>query len=139
MGSMSDKKEFGSAYLYAEDLIRDGNYIDATVTIESVIPPNTIKAANGKMIGHDTLKFVGKDKLLVLCAKVNQRILAIATGESQAEKWPGHKITLQVRIVDSFGEKVPAIRILPPQGAMIRKSLRERLGTKASLKNGGAA
>jgi hypothetical protein len=136
---MSDKKEFGSAYLYAEDLIRDGNYIDATVTIESVIPPNTIKAANGKMIGHDTLKFVGKDKLLVLCAKVNQRILAIATGESQAEKWPGHKITLQVRIVDSFGEKVPAIRILPPQGAMIRKSLRERLGTKASLKNGGAA
>jgi hypothetical protein len=136
---MSDKKEYGSAYLYAEDLIRDGNYIDATVTIESVIPPNTIKAANGKMIGHDTLKFVGKDKLLVLCAKVNQRILAIATGESQAEKWPGHKITLQVRIVDSFGEKVPAIRILPPQGAMIRKSLRERLGTKASLKNGGAA
>jgi hypothetical protein len=135
---MSDKKEYGSAYLYAEDLIRDGNYIDATVTIESVIPPNTIKAANGKMIGHDTLKFVGKDKLLVLCAKVNQRILAIATGESQAEKWPGHKITLQVRIVDSFGEKVPAIRILPPQGAMIRKSLRERLGTKASLKNGGA-
>jgi hypothetical protein len=136
---MSDKKEFGSAYLYAEDLIRDGNYIDATVTIESVIPPNTIKAANGKMIGHDTLKFVGKDKLLVLCAKVNQRILAIATGESQAEKWPGHKISLQVRIVDSFGEKVPAIRILPPQGAMIRKSLRERLGTKASLKNGGAS
>jgi hypothetical protein len=136
---MSDKKEYGSAYLYAEDLIRDGNYIDATVTIESVIPPNTIKAANGKMIGHDTLKFVGKDKLLVLCAKVNQRILAIATGESQAEKWPGHRITLQVRIVDSFGEKVPAIRILPPQGAMIRKSLRERLGTKASLKNGGAA
>jgi hypothetical protein len=136
---MSDKKEFGSAYLYAEDLIRDGNYIDATVHIESVIPPNTIKAANGKMIGHDTLKFVGKDKLFVLCAKVNQRILAIATGESQAEKWPGHKITLQVRIVDSFGEKVPAIRILPPQGAMIRKSLRERLGTKASLKNGGAA
>ena len=131
---MSDKKEYGSAYLYAEDLIRDGNYIDATVTIESVIAPNTIKAANGKMIGHDTLKFVGKDKLLVLCAKVNQRILAIATGESQAEKWPGHKITLQVRIVDSFGEKVPAIRILPPQGAMIRKSLRERLGTKASLK-----
>ncbi len=131
---MRDKKEYGSAYLYAEDLIRDGNYIDATVTIESVIPPNTIKAANGKMIGHDTLKFVGKDKLLVLCAKVNQRILAIATGESQAEKWPGHKITLQVRIVDSFGEKVPAIRILPPQGAMIRKSLRERLGTKASLK-----
>jgi hypothetical protein len=131
---MSDKKEFGSAYLYAEDLIRDGNYIDATVTIESVIPPNTIKAANGKMIGHDTLKFVGKDKLLVLCAKVNQRILAIATGESQAEKWPGHKITLQVRIVDSFGEKVPAIRILPPQGSMIRKSLRERLGTKANLK-----
>jgi hypothetical protein len=131
---MSDKKEFGSAYLYAEDLIRDGNYIDATVTIESVIPPSTIMAANGKMIGHDTLKFVGKDKLLVLCAKVNQRILAIATGESQAEKWPGHKITLQVRIVDSFGEKVPAIRILPPQGAMIRKSLRERLGTKASLK-----
>ena len=131
---MSDKKEFGSAYLYAEDLIRDGNYIDATVTIESVISPNTIKAANGKMIGHDTLKFVGKDKLLVLCAKVNQRILSIATGESQAEKWPGHKITLQVRIVDSFGEKVPAIRILPPQGAMIRKSLRERLGTKASLK-----
>jgi hypothetical protein len=131
---MSDKKEYGSAYLYAEDLIRDGNYIDATVTIESVIPGGTIKAANGKIIPHDTLKFKGTEKLFVICAKVNQRILAIASGEAQPEKWPGHKITLQVRIVDSFGEKVPALRILPPQGAIIRKSLRDRLGTKASLK-----
>ena len=131
---MSEKKEYGSGYLYAEDLIRDGDYVDAVVTIESVIPPNSIKAGNGKLIPHETLKFKGSDKLFVLCAKVNQRILGIATGESRSEKWAGHRITLQARIVDSFGEKVPAIRVIPPQGSIIRKSLRERLGTKATLK-----
>jgi hypothetical protein len=71
---MSDKKEYGSNYLYAEDFIRDGDYTDAVLTIEAVIPANTIKAANGKMIPHETLRFKGTEKLFVLCAKVNQRI-----------------------------------------------------------------
>lgn len=130
-----DKQEYGGAYLYAEDLIRGGDYVDATVTIEQVIPPNTITTQGKKLIPHHTLKFVGKDKLFVLCAKVNQRLLPIVTGEAQPEKWVGHKITLQVRIVEAFGSQVPALRIVPPAGTLIRKSLKDRMGKKASLKN----
>ena len=131
---MDKAKEYGPQYLYAEDLIRGGDYNEATVTIEQVIPAGTLQTANKKTIPHPTLKFAGKDKLFVLCAKVNQRMMPIVTGESQPEKWVGHKITLQVRIVEAFGQQVPALRIVPPLGTMIRKSLSDRLGKKASLK-----
>jgi hypothetical protein len=47
---------------------------------------------------------------LVLCATNAQRIGAMFG--SEADGWSGHKVTLAVEMVESFGEIVPAIRVL---------------------------
>lgn len=130
---MSEKKQdFGSKYLYAEDLLSGGEYRTATVTIAEVIPAGTLTAANGQQIDKPTLRFEGKDKMLVLC-KTNQSMVSLSCGE-QLEKAVGKQITLQPREVEAFGEQVLALRIIPPAGVKIRKHLAKRLGTKAVWK-----
>lgn len=124
-----DKENYGAGYLYAEDLLAGGEFVTVQVVIEQFIPPNTIRAANGKTIDKPALKFVNKTKLLVLC-KTNQRLIHWVTGETLGEKSLGKTITLKVRSVDAFGEKVPAIRVWP-SGLKIPKSLRDRLGDEA--------
>lgn len=126
---MDDKREFGSSYLYAEDLLHGGKYHTAVVTISEVIEPNTVRAANGRLIDRYIVGFEGKEKRLVLC-KTNKRLCVIVTGE-QPEKWVGQRITLQVRIVKAFGSEVPAIRVLPPEGTLISKAIVEHMGRKA--------
>jgi hypothetical protein len=130
---MSEKKQdFGSKYLYAEDLLSGGEYRTATVTIAEVIPAGTLTAANGQQIDKPTLRFEGKDKMLVLC-KTNQSMVVLSCGE-QLEKSVGHSITLQPREVAAFGEQVLALRIIPPPGVKVRKRLAKELGTKAVWK-----
>jgi hypothetical protein len=124
-----DKENYGSAYLYAEDLVSSGEFRTVTVEIEKVIPPNTLTAGNGKKIDKTTLKFKGKEKMLVLC-KTNVAMIPFVTGE-QVEDATGHKIVLQPRIVEAFGEQVVAIRVMPPLGVPVRRAVGKRLGTKA--------
>lgn len=126
---MSKKQEYGSEYLYAEDVLSGGEYKTISVEIEEVIPPDTLTAANGKRIDKYTLRFKGKSKMLVLC-KTNAAIIRYATGDA-LEHAAGKSITLQPRIVKAFGDEVVAIRVLPPPGVKIRRSLNERLGAKA--------
>ena len=129
-----DTDQYGSSYLRAEDLLYDGKFHTATVTIEEVIPPDTIMTGEKKLIPHPTLRFVGKRKLLVLCAKTNQRMIRHWSGV-ELEESAGTTITLQPRIVP-FGngknaEMVLAIRVLPPNGAVLPKGLRKMLGEEA--------
>lgn len=124
-----NKKDYGSAYLYAEDLLSGGEYRTISVEIAEVIQPNTQTAANGKRIDKYILRFKGKEKLLVLC-KTNAAMIRYATGDA-LENSVGKSITLQPRIVSAFGDEVVAIRVLPPPGMKIRRSLNQRLGTKA--------
>jgi len=130
---MNEKDSYGSQYLQSEDLIESGDYRQKKLVIESVIPPGTITTASKKVIPHKTLKFKNFHQLLVLCAKVNEGMLKIVSGESDWQKWPGTEVTLEVRIVESFGEMVPAIRIIPQKGVLIKSSFLKRLGTKATL------
>lgn len=131
---MSTKTDnYGSEYLYSEDLLYRQEYKTVSLEIEDVIPPGTRKTAAGELVNKWCLKFVGKEKLLVLC-KTNASIIHHIAGDAPGPSWIGKKITLQVRIVDSFGAKVCAIRVMPPDGCMIRKKLIERLGTKAVWK-----
>ncbi len=120
-----EKQSYGSAYLYAEDLLADGKYNKAEVVIESFIDAGTLTTAEGKKIDKPSLSFAGKSKMLVLC-KVNQSLLKYATGEASPTKWIGKKITLVVRKVDAFGTKVPAIRVWP--SVPIRKGLIKFIG-----------
>ena len=128
--SIKDKESFGSHYLYAESLLSGGEFRTVTVTIEQVIPPNTLTAANGKLIDKYTLKFVGKDKLLVLCA-TNVAMVTFCCGE-QLDRCVGKTITLQPRYIKAFGDDVVAIRVMPQPGVKVRRSILQRLGTKAT-------
>lgn len=131
---MSAKTEsYGSRFLYSEDLLHKQQYMDANVVIEEVIPPGTLKTEDKRSIDKWTLRFEGKEKMLVLC-KTNASIIHHIIGDSPGPEWIGKQIRLQVRFVEAFGEMVTAIRVMPPNGCMIRKSLLKRLGTKAVWK-----
>jgi hypothetical protein len=127
---MSDKQEFGTEYLYSENLLANGKYQTVQVEIESYIEPNTVRSADKKLIDKPILKFKGKSKMLVLC-KTNQVLIICSTGEQPGPIWIGKKITLQVREVDAFGEIVSAIRVIPPNGVKVRKNVLKRLGKEA--------
>lgn len=129
---MSDKHEYGSRFLYAEDLIVDGAFRTVTLEISAWHDRGTITAANGKKVDKPCVEFAGKSKMLALC-KTNIAIGVICTGQQPGAKWIGHKVTLQPRVVDAFGEKVLALRIIPQSGTVLRKSLKDRLGAKAEL------
>lgn len=122
-------EDYGGRFMYAEHLLVGGDYRTVAVVIEEVIPPGTLKAANGKMIDKPTIKFKGKDKMLVLC-NTNVAMIRFSTGDT-LENSIGKTITLQPRIVDAFGDKVVALRVIPPAGEKVRRSVLMRLGTKA--------
>ena len=130
---MSDSKtEFGSGFLYVENLINGGKYVEAKVTIASYVPENTEQAANKKLIDKPIIGFEGKAKRLVV-NKTNAAVITVATGEQPGTGWIGKTITLQARIVQFGRDEVAAIRVLPPSGAVLRKSVMKRMGRKAEL------
>lgn len=132
---MKKEDNYGSRFLYAEDLLQGGEYRCPVVEISEFIQPNVLRAANGKVIDKPTLKFAGKDKMLVLC-NTNVAMAIYCTGEHEREKWIGHRIKLQARIIEAFGDSVVAIRIMPPEGVKVRRSVLKRLGEKAVWNNG---
>ncbi len=123
-------ENFGAQYLYSEDLLIGQQYRTAEVEVEKYIPANTLKSADGRNIDKPTLKFKGKEKMLVLC-KTNQSVIHFITGDPPGEKWVGKKLKIQPRVVDAFGEQVVAIRVIPPKGCKVRKNVLKRLGTEA--------
>lgn len=138
---MAITKEYGSAYLHCDDLVKDDRFVQAKVTISKVIPPNTLKAANGKVIPHYTLEFEGREKKLVLCSKTNHYCVGQVAGTMTPEKWPGTSITLRpVVLAEAFGDRnIPAIRIAMPENAAIAKKYRGHFGTSLVGKHYGVA
>jgi len=128
---MSTKTEsYGIGYLHSEDLLSDGQYRIANVEIAVVYPPGTIKSADKKPIDEWTIGFKGTDKRLVV-RKTNCTVIHCVNGNPPGNAWIGQKITLQVRIIESFGGTEPAIRVIPHDGCLIRKNVIKRLGKKA--------
>ena len=132
---MTSKKQFGSRFLYAEDLLQGGEFRKATVEISEVHERGTLTAANKTRIDKLTIGFKGREKLLVLC-KTNERVIHIVTGEVPGPGWIGKQITLGARIVDAFGSESLAVRVLPPVGTVLTVSLNKRLGREAVFKGG---
>mgnify|MGYP000459922436 CR=1 FL=1 len=129
------KTDYGTGYLYAEDLLVGGQFRTAPVTISEVVPPGTLRAANGKTIDKPVVRFEGKAKALCLC-KTNASIIHIVTGETMGPGWVGKTITLQARTFPAFGEKnTLGIRVIPPVGTALRRKLAERLGAAAVWKS----
>jgi hypothetical protein len=132
---MSDSKfEYGTDFLYAEDLLQGGQFQTVKVQISEVIEPGTIRAANGKPVDKWILRFAGKSKQLAMC-DTNMRLVHLITGHPPGSAWIGKTITLQVRVVEAFGDNVIAVRVIPAAGTPLRKSLLKRLGSKAVFKS----
>lgn len=129
---MATKKEndYGPGYLKSENLLHNRQYVTVNVKIKSISPENTVKAADGTLIDKPILWFEGKERGLIM-NKTNQAVLRSCIGDDDITKATGDTVTLQVRIVDSFGVKEPAIRIIPAKKCMLRKVLAKRLGTQA--------
>lgn len=129
----ANKREYGSDYLYAEDFLVGGSYRSINVEISEVFPPGSLKAANGKQIEKWVIAFKGKSKKLCL-AKTNTSIIHLVTGDPPGESWVGRAVTLQARVVKAFGADTLAIRVIPPVGTVLRRTLIERLGRAAVFK-----
>lgn len=129
---MMAKQDFGHRFLYAEDLIADGRYQSPILVIEEIIRPGTLESADGKMIEKPTMRFVGREKMLVLNI-TNQQVVPLATKQS-LYKSIGCQVKLEVRDVKSIGGGIePAIRIVPPKGTLMRRKLKDRLGEPSVL------
>lgn len=132
------EQTYGGRFLYAEDLLVGGEFRTVELTISEYHEPGTLRSADERLIDKAAIGFEGKQKLLVLC-KTNASVIHFATGEPAGPKWIGHKITLQPRMVEAFGDNVVALRVMPPPGCVIRKSILKRLGTKAVWKQGATS
>ena len=84
-------------FLYPLLFYIGGVYRRFTFTIQGVIPPNTLKADNKKLIDKPIVAFTGTDKMWVLNKTNTKRIIA-ATGE-QPRRWPGCEVTLEPRVM----------------------------------------
>lgn len=125
-----NKENYGSRFLYSEDLLIGGEFKTVDVVISEVHEPGTLKSADNRSIDKWTVSFEGKDKMLVLC-KTNVSIIHFVTGEIAGPAWVGKSVTLQARVVKAFGSDTTAIRVVPPVGTTLRKKLIEGLGKKA--------
>ena len=124
------KDNYGSAFLYAEDLLVNQKFVDAHVTIDGYYPEGTLTRKDGKKVDKPSISFAGKDKKLVLCG-TNLSVIHIVTGFPAGKDWMGCKIHLAARIVKAFGADTLAIRALPPKGTILRRKINERLGKPA--------
>ena len=84
---MSERNEnYGSAFLYSEDLLFKQKYTTVQVEISEVHPPNTLQTKDKKFIDKWSIRFKGKDKTLVLC-KTNTSILHHVIGDQPGDSW----------------------------------------------------
>lgn len=130
------KFEYGSRFLYAEDLLHNGEFKTVQVTIAEVFPPNTFqtdtkKKQDSKPITDWALRFEGKTKMLCI-RSTNIRMLQLNIGSSNIFDAVGKKIKLQVRIVRSpQGGETLGIRILPTPKMTVPSRLLKQMGTEA--------
>jgi hypothetical protein len=106
--------------------------VAVNVVIESVADPDTEKDAAGKVIKKAIVKFAGKHKRLIL-GKTSYRVLKTMLG-ADPEKWIGQPIQIQRRYLPAeraFGVKNEmCIRVVPPEGTPLPKTVRECMGFK---------
>lgn len=122
------KKELGPEFLYADDLLRDGKWVEATLTIERIAEPGSLRGANGQTVDDISLGFAKTKKWLVL-NKTNKRLLRIETGSSKPDGWIGRQVTIYPATINAFGEKnVPCIRFRVTGGKPVPFGARKFLG-----------
>jgi len=110
------KPELGPEYLHAEELLKDEVWTEATVIVEAVLAPNTVKSADGTFIENPIVCFQKTSKRLIV-GKTNRRLMICALGGTKSDDWIGKPVTLYAAAGDWFGQKdVAAIRVRVGKG-----------------------
>ena len=123
---MSDKD---TAFLYADDLTKDGKFGEFQLTIAEVVAPGGIQYANTRKTSKPTLRFRETQKCWEL-PKTQERLLNLMFGKNK-DGWLGQQVTLHAALTNSpQGDgKCPAVRIRPTvRAAMIPIGLRKWFG-----------
>lgn len=104
----------------------------ANVVIEAISPPDTEQDKAKKLIKKAIVKFKDRKKRFIL-NKTAYRTLKMLLG-ADTESWIGQPIQIQRRYLPAeraFGVKNEmCVRVIPPDGTPIPKSVRDFLGFK---------
>lgn len=126
-----NKHEYGESFLYADDLVGNGQWISVELEIGDFIPANSIKAANGKIVDRECvqLKSASNTKIFALC-KTNRRLLQLACGSANPEKWKGQRVRVAPHVLkECFGEpNVPCVRVQLSKDIPMPQSCRSQMG-----------
>lgn len=123
------KADFGSAFLRAEDLIRDGKWGSVSYTIKERHLENTVRIRDGKeLLDKECISFNETDQMMVM-GKLNWRLIRYATGIESKAACIGRAITLYAAKGNWFGEPdCAAIRVRVPKGQVRPNIKRNILG-----------
>lgn len=120
------KSDLGPEYLKAEDLIRDNKWSSFALVIKEVIPADSVRGSDKKLIDKPILVFENARKKLILNV-TNIRLMTYACGSSVREDWIGKRIVVRACKGNWYGEEgTTAIRLALPKGSakpFIKKSV----------------
>ena len=108
---MKGSDVFPSRWLKAEDIAAQG---DVTLTIAEV-SMQTLKNPQTKKDEEKPGIFWEEDLKPLLVNKTNWTLISDIVGSDESNDWIGHRITLFVMEVESFGDIVQAIRVRKPR------------------------
>jgi hypothetical protein len=114
---MKGSEVFPSKWLKAEDIADQG---DLTVTVDGV-EMQEFKDPQTKREDHKPCMTFREEVKPLIVNKTNWRLIADILGSDDSDDWVGHKITLFVMEVESFGDIVQAIRVRKPRVAAAAK------------------
>lgn len=108
------KNDYGSDWWYSTDFIFSGNYQRRTMKVVGYHPPGTVKTEQGDNVKEPVLDLECKGKVKKLSINVSNKALGTRfIGEQLGEKWVGHELICEVRMIEHKGEPKAAIRIVP--------------------------
>lgn len=122
-------KEKDSAFLYADDLVKDGKYAEFKITIAEVVPPGGLSYANKRKTSKPTLRFARSPKGWEM-PKTQVRLAEMFLGKDHSQ-WAGQQVTLYAALTRSpQGDgDCPAIRLRAPiPASMIPIGIRKWIG-----------
>lgn len=105
------ENDLGPDFIEAGDLLRDGKWIEATLTISRVAPAHTLVGDNEQVVDKVSIGFEKGKKWLPL-NKTNLKIVKFETGTAKPDNWIGKTITIYPAAIDAFGQRnVACVRV----------------------------
>lgn len=97
--------DYGSNFLHAEDLIRDGKWCEVPLVIAGIHAPGEMKAADKRPIDRYVLSFEKTDMLLAL-NRTNWELIRLLVGSKKRSDWIGTRVVLYPAGSIRFGRDV---------------------------------